>query len=145
MLKFPKIIVGQSMKSVFVKLVSLVVAVIVTTSFSGCMDEYLHSMPKCTDDGVVEKLVTLVNANSMYGSKAVVNEKLIILVGVNEKTKMKTCKTKVDYSLKNEDNNSMVSMMNSMPFMSDMSKNRDVTYTLTQTEDKKGFVIEIIE
>ena len=119
--------------------------VLISVAFTGCIDEYLHPTPKCTDENVVQKLNTYLNKHSLYGSKIEINEELIILVGVNEKTKMKTCKTKVDYSLENEDNNSIFSMMNAMPFMSDVSKNRDLTYTLIQTKDKKSFIINIID
>ena len=133
------------MNKILLKFFTSIGIVIIPLVFSGCLDEYIHPLPKCTDDKVVSKLATLVNSNALYGSKAVVNEKLIILVGVNEKTKMKTCKTKIDYSLDNDENNSMISMMNTMPFVSDVSKNRDITYTLVQTEDKKDFILEIIE
>lgn len=113
--------------------------------FSGCVDQVLNPVPKCTDDKVIKKLDTLLDANSLYGSEAKINEILIVMVGINEKTNMKTCKTRVDYSLENENNNTMIHMMNNMPFMSEITKNREVTYTITQTKDKKDFIIEIID
>ena len=113
--------------------------------FSGCVDQVLNPVPKCTDDKVIKKLDTLLDANSLYGSEAKINEILIVMVGINEKTNMKTCKTRIDYSLENENNNTMIHMMNNMPFMSEITKNREVTYTITQTKDKKDFIIEIID
>lgn len=124
---------------------TLTVSLLSTIILTGCLEEYIHPQAKCTDAKVITKLNELVNASTLYGSKAKVNEELIVLVGINEKTKMKQCKAKVDYVLKNEDNSSMVNMMNNIPFMSNISKNIDLTYTITPTEDKKDFIIKIID
>ena len=137
--------IGDSLKRRLSKIVSYVVIPALAFMLSGCLDEFIHPMPKCTDDKVVKKLDTLLDANSLYSSDAKVNEKLIVMVGVNEKTNMKTCKTRVDYSLENDNNNSILNMMNNMPFMSEIAKNREVTYTIAQTVDKKDFIIEIID
>lgn len=127
------------------KTISTVFILLSTLSFTGCIDELLHPTPKCTDEKVIEKLTQLINTNTMYGSKATINEELIILLGTNEKTNMKTCQTKVDFKLENENNSTMINMMNNMPFMSDLSKNHDLRYTISLTEDKKDFIVNIIE
>ena len=121
------------------------IALSVSAIFSGCMEDYLKPLAKCTDKIVVEKTTKLIDEKSPFNSKVQLNEETIMLVGINEKTKVKTCKVKVDYVLNNENNNSMLSMMNEIPFVSDLSKNIVLTYTITPTEDKKDFIITIID
>ena len=133
------------MKRVLFKILNYLIVSSLAIVFTGCLDDFLHPIPKCTDSKVVNRLDALLDANSIYGSDAKLNEALIVMVGVNEETNMKTCKARVDYSLKNENNNTIVNMVNNIPFMSDIAKNREVTYTISHSKDKKDFIVEIVD
>lgn len=133
------------MNSRYTKSFPIILTFALSTMLLGCMEGFVNPLAKCTDKQVLTKLTHLIEADSISGSKAQLNEDSIMLIGINEKTKMKTCKIKVDYMLENETNNSVLSIMNEMPFVSKLSKNIDLTYTITPTKDQKDFILKIID
>jgi hypothetical protein len=133
------------MKTKLLKLFSITVFFALALTTTGCLDQFLKKTPNCSDENVVQELSKILNADLVYGTKAEIKKELILFVGENEQTGMKTCKATVDYSLKNDTNNSVVSMMNMMPVMSDMAKNKIVNYTVELSADKKTNVIKVID
>ena len=127
------------------KLLSIALLFTLTLSSMGCLDQLLKKTPKCSDENVVQELNKVLNADLVYGTKAEIKKDLIMFVGENEQTGMKTCKVTVDYSLKNDSNNSVVSMMNMIPIMSDIAKNKTITYTVELSQDKKTNVIKVVD
>lgn len=122
---------------------TMFVSLALTTT--GCLDQLLKKTPKCSDENVVQELNKVLNKDLVYATKAEIKKDLIMFVGENEQTGMKTCKVTVDYSLKNDSNNSVVSMMNMIPIMSDIAKNKIVTYTVELSQDKKTNVIKLVD
>ncbi|MFA6196314.1 MAG: hypothetical protein WC656_06695 [Sulfurimonas sp.] len=127
------------------KLLSIALLFTLTLGSTGCLDQLLKKTPKCSDENVVQELNKVLNADLVYGTRAEIRKDHILFVGENEQTGMKTCKVTVDYSLKNDSNNSVVSMMNMIPIMSDIAKNKTVTYTVELSQDKKTNVIKVVD
>jgi len=124
---------------------SILMALSLSTLFLGCMEDYLNPLARCTDSSVIQRVIQLNNEKTPYTYKTMLDEESVMLVGINEKTKVKTCKVKVDYVLQNENNSTMLSMISKMPFVSDLSKNIELTYTIIPTQDQKDFIIKIID
>ena len=133
------------MKTKLSKLLSIMLLVTLVLTTTGCLDQLLKKTPKCSDENVVQELSKILNTDLVYATKAEIKKDLIMLVGENEQTGMKTCKVTVDYSLKNDSNNSIVSMMNRIPIMSDIAKNKTITYTVELSQDKKTNVIKVVD
>lgn len=108
----------------------LVSIILIGVAFTGC-----SSTPKCSDERVIKTLEGMFGKTStILGFNYIFDKSSIRTVDENSKTGMYTCKIQTTVQASDE---KMKMALNNLK--------QDITYTVSVTDDKKNFYVEIIQ
>lgn len=132
----------------FIKTTSILLLLSTLTFFNACSTDSLNKTPKCSDLAIIDTLAKILSTNNR---KATINiDTVRKKIDLTEQSRMRTCRTKVDYIYSVDANTSFINQdMDKLKIdvlgTDGVSRNNKVFYTIVFSETRKKYTVNLVK